>query len=135
MGDFELFKRQSLLYFAAASFSETMRRLDRTETAKGFLLCDDPIFGPELRACASAASAAPRGEERTALLTRIDRAIEPFDIAGLGNRGRRDWYPVLAEDLVAAAPRLGVTPAEVERLLERSGFTRALGPAHHAPPG
>jgi hypothetical protein len=69
------------------------------------------------------------------LLARIDRAIEPFDIAGLGNKGRRDWYPVLAEDLLAAAPRLGVTPAEVERLLERSGFSRGLDAAHHAPPG
>lgn len=132
MGDFELFKRQSLLYFAAASFSETMRRLDRADAAKGFLLCDDPIFGPEFRVCASAASAAPRGEERTALLTRIDRAIEPFDVAGLGNRGRRDWYPVLAEDLVSAAPRLGVTPAEVERLLERSGFGRAHDPSYRS---
>ena len=37
------------------------------------------------------------------LLRPIDRAIEPFDIAGLLDRSRRDWYPVLAEDLVGNA--------------------------------
>jgi FADH2 O2-dependent halogenase len=63
------------------------------------------------------------GEERRALLARIERAIEPFDVAGLGDRARRDWYPVRADDLVAAAPKLGATPEEVGRLLQRCGFT------------
>jgi FADH2 O2-dependent halogenase len=123
MDDFERFKRLSLLYFAAASYTETMRRLDRADRARGFLLCGDPMFGPELRACAAAASAPLTGEERRALLARIDRAIEPFDVAGLGDRARRDWYPVRADDLVAAAPKLGATPEEVGRLLQRCGFT------------
>ena len=35
MGDFEVFKSLSLLYFAAASFSETVRRLDQPELAGG----------------------------------------------------------------------------------------------------
>jgi FADH2 O2-dependent halogenase len=122
MGDFELFKRLSLLYFAAASYSETARRLGMGNNAKGFLLCDDPVFAPETRACVAAALAAPVGHQRAALLARIDRAIEPFDVAGLGDRQRRDWYPVRADDLVAAAPRLGAMPIQIERLLERSGF-------------
>jgi tetracycline 7-halogenase / FADH2 O2-dependent halogenase len=123
MGDFERFKRLSLLYFAAASYTETMRRLDRADRASGFLLCGDPMFGPELRACAAAASAPLTGEERRTLLARIDRAIEPFDVAGLGDRARRDWYPIRADDLVAAAPKLGAAPEEVGRLLQRCGFT------------
>jgi FADH2 O2-dependent halogenase len=122
MGDFELFKRLSLLYFAAASYSETARRLGMAEKANGFLLCDDPVFGPETRACVAAALAAPVGHQRATLLARIDRAIEPFDVAGLGDRQRGDWYPVRADDLIAAAPRLGATPIQIERLLERSGF-------------
>ena len=60
---------------------------------------------------------------RRALFTRIDRAIEPFDVAGLGDRARRDWYPVRADDLVAAAPKLDATAEEVGRLLQRCGFT------------
>ncbi len=119
MTDPPVFKRLGLLYFAAASFSEAARRLGRPELAPGFLLHQHPRFGPELRACAAeaveiaamassddatvAASSAPcaaaSGALREALLARIDAAIEPFDIAGLRDRTRRDWYPALAEDL------------------------------------
>ena len=60
MDDPPLFKRLSLLYFAAASFSEAARRLGRPELAPGFLLCAHPAFGPELAACALAAAAAPQ---------------------------------------------------------------------------
>jgi FADH2 O2-dependent halogenase len=122
MGDFELFKRLTLLYFAAASYSETARRLGMADKARGFLLCDDPAFGPEMQECAAQARAAPDARQRDALLARIDRAIEPFDVAGLGDRRRRDWYPVRADDLIAAAPRLGAAPFQIEQLLERSGF-------------
>jgi FADH2 O2-dependent halogenase len=125
MSDFELFKRLTLLYFAAASFSETARRLGRAGRAEGFLLCDDAVFAPELRACAEAAMQRPAAAARSALIERIDAAIEPFDVAGLGDRGRRDWYPVLAEDLIRAAPRLGAGEREVQALLERCGFAEA----------
>ena len=90
-----LFKRLSLLYFAAASFSEAARRLKNPGLAPGFLLNAHPSFGPELAACAAAAAASPQGQARRDLEARIDRAIEPFDTAGFLDRGRRDWYPVL----------------------------------------
>jgi tetracycline 7-halogenase / FADH2 O2-dependent halogenase len=122
MADFELFKRLSLLYFAAASFSETARRLGRPELAPGFLLHGHPQFGPESAACADAALLRPSGEARRALIARIDRAIVPFDVAGLGDRQRRDWYPVRAEDLLAAAPRLQATESQLHTLLTRCGF-------------
>ena len=125
MTDFEQFKRLTLLYFAAASFSEASRRLGRADQAKGFLLCDDSIFGPETRACAAAALGVPQGPQREALLNRIDRAIVPFDVAGLGDRGRHDWYPVRAADLAGAASKLDATPSQIDRLLERCGFTPA----------
>ena len=134
MEDFERFKRLALLYFAAASYSETVRRLGRYEAAHGFLLCDDPIFGPELRACAATARAALTDGDRDALFARIDRAVRPFDVAGLGDRRRRDWYPVRADDLRAAAPLLGASPGEIDALLDRCGFARAhaggAGAAH-----
>lgn len=131
MDDPEMFKRLSLLYFAAASFSETARRLGRPELAPGFLLCRHPTFAGEMSAVIASigasigASSGPRGSDRANLLARIDRAIEPFDVAGLRDRSRRDWYPVRADDLLAASARLEATGAEIERLLERSGFTRA----------
>lgn len=122
MADPDLFKRLSLLYFAAASYSETVRRLGRPGLAPGFLLNAHPLFGPELRACAALAAARPTGLGRLELFDRIDRAIEPFDIAGLLNRGRRGWYPVLAEDLIAGASRLDASVEEVHGLLARCGF-------------
>jgi FADH2 O2-dependent halogenase len=128
MDDFEQFKRLTLLYFAAASFGETTRRLGIPEKAKGFLMCDDPVFGPETRACTGVALAAPDGPARRALLERIDRAIAPIDVAGLGDRGRRDWYPVLASDLERAAAKLDATPGQIAHLLERSGFAPSEWP-------
>ena len=70
----------------------------------------------------------PSGTARDALFNRIDRAIEPFDVAGLLDRRRRDWYPVLAEDLMANASKLEASMEEVDRLLERSGFTARKQP-------
>ena len=127
MTDPELFTRLSLLYFAAAGFSEAVRRLEKSHLAPGFLLNAHPHFGPELRECAALATARPQGPQRDALLTRIDRAIEPFDTAGLLDERRRRWYPVLAEDLVEGAPKLDATADEVDRLLERSGFDSRHG--------
>lgn len=122
MSDVPLFKRLTLLYFAAASYAETARRLGRPELAPGFLLSAHRTFGPELLACAAAAAAIPGGPSREALLARIDRAIAPFDVAGLRDPSRRDWYPVLPADLFANASKLQATAGEVEGLLERCGF-------------
>ena len=65
----------------------------------------------------------PRGRARRDLEARIDRAIEPFDTIGLLDRTRRDWYPVIAEDLIASASKLHATGDEIVDLLERSGMT------------
>jgi tetracycline 7-halogenase / FADH2 O2-dependent halogenase len=135
MPDVTLFKRLTLLYFAAASYSETVRRLGHDERAPGFLLCDDPVFASEMRGCAEAALAGPQGPARRQLLERIDRAIAPFDVAGLRDRARRDWYPVRAEDLLDAAARLGATDREVRTLLERSGFYAAGAEVNAGPEG
>jgi FADH2 O2-dependent halogenase len=117
-----LFKRLTLLYFAAASYAESARRLGRPDLAPGFLLSAHPSFGPELLGCAAVAAATPGGPSREALLARIDRAIAPFDVAGLRDPARHDWYPVLAADLFENASKLQATAGEVEALLERCGF-------------
>ena len=125
MDDPPLFKRLSLLYFAAASFSEVARRLGRPDLAPGFLLSAHPTFGPELATSASMAAARPSGAATLALERRIDRAIEPFDTAGLLDSGRRHWYPVLAADLLASAAKLSATEDEILALLERTGMLPA----------
>lgn len=127
MTDVTLFKRLALLYFAAASYSEAARRLGRPDLAPGFLLHGHRQFGSELRLCTALAATAPQGEARQALLERIDRTIEPFDVAGLLDRSRGDWYPVLAEDLIANASKLEATTEDTHRLLSRCGFV-----SHHS---
>jgi FADH2 O2-dependent halogenase len=122
MDDAALFKRLTLLYSAAASFSEAARRLKRPEIAPGFLLRAHPAFGPELHALCAMALAKPHGRARDELIKMIDAAIEPFDVAGLCDGSRRDWYPARAEDLVQNASKLRATAGEVDALLERSGF-------------
>jgi FADH2 O2-dependent halogenase len=129
MDDVPLFKRLTLLYFAAASFSEAARRLGRPQIAPGFLLHAHPVFGPALRASCEQALAAPRDRARDELFMRIDRAIAPFDIAGLLDRSRADWYPVLAEDVTANAWKLQASASEIEALLARCGFSPPLSSA------
>ncbi len=122
MSDFALFKRLARLYFAAASYSEMARRLGRAELAPGFLLCDHAVFGPQLRAICETALMRPTDRARANLIDQIDRVVEPFDIAGLGDEQRRDWYDVRVDDVLGARAKLNATDTEVLAVLERCGF-------------
>jgi FADH2 O2-dependent halogenase len=120
LDDFEVFAALTQLYFAAALYAETMRRLERPEGS--FLLQDHATFGPAARCCLEQASRRPREADRRALLEAIARTIEPINLAGLGDPARRNWYPCKADDLLAAAPKVGASRAAIEQLLARCGF-------------
>jgi FADH2 O2-dependent halogenase len=124
MDQFDTFTALTKLYFAAAMFAETMRRLGRPERASSFLLANDSVFGPALRGCIEKAQRAATPPDRQATIEAVLKAIEPFDLAGLGDPSRCNWHPCLAEDLLAAAPKLGVERAAIEQLLARCGFAR-----------
>ncbi len=120
MREFASFSDLTLLYFAAAMQTETLRRLGRGDAAS-FLLESDPRFGPAFRACLGLASRdAPSMND---LAKAVRQAIEPINIARLGDPARRNWYPCLAEDLLEAAPKLGADRAAIEQLLGRCGFS------------
>ena len=120
LGDFPVFAELTKLYFAAASFAEAERRLGRGAPERSFLCTDHPVFGPAFRDCCR--SALDARLDRAELLEKIAAAIEPIDVAGLSDRSRRNWHPVLAADLLAAAHKLSVSRPEVESFLEWSGF-------------
>ncbi len=130
--DFELFSALALLYFAAASYAEATRRLGRPELSGSFLSGDHPGFGPALGSCCRAVlDARARGtlpEERERLIACVYDAIEPLDVAGLSDRSRRNWHPMEAEPLLAGARKLGATQAELEAMLERTGFFASEAP-------
>ena len=122
MNNFRVFKVLSLLYFAAASYSESVRRLGKPHLARSILLQDDRVFGPACKQLLARAMRLTSERESTLLIEDILRAIEPFDVAGLGNPNRRSWYPVDAEDLLRSAAKVQSTREEIECLLQRSGF-------------
>lgn len=123
MGDFEMFATLTLLYFAAASFTETARRLRKSELAgQTFLLGEHALFGPRLRSCAEAALRKPTGARREMLLRVIRQAIQPVNVAGLGGIERRNWYPALADDLLANREKLNASAEEIHAMLQRCGF-------------
>jgi len=122
--DFPLFRALSLLYFAAASWTEACRRLGQSERARGFLLAEEPAFRTALVACCDAALALPargpdRDRARDELLARIREAIAPIDVAGLLRTDRDAWFPVEAADLRAAREKLGVEAEAIEAMLTR----------------
>jgi FADH2 O2-dependent halogenase len=123
MDDFELFSALSLLYFAAASFTEAARRLGKTELAGStFLLGEHRTFASRYRDCVTIALRKPVGAERATLLQNIQAAIEPVNIAGFARPERRNWYPSLASDLLAGARKLRSSPDEIEAMLKRCGY-------------
>jgi FADH2 O2-dependent halogenase len=121
-GNFPVFSAVSLLYFAAASYAETARRLGRPQLASSFLLHDHPQFGPDCARALERARSVPSDKDFEAVIEEIFRVIEPVDVAGLGNRARRGWYPVDADDLLHAAHKVGATREEVLQMLDRCGF-------------
>jgi FADH2 O2-dependent halogenase len=99
--DFPGFAITSMIYFAAASFAETARRLDRAHLAPRFLAADRPEIHAAVRSGAEA----------------IARAVEPINVAGLCDPAKANWYGVDVADAVAAAHKLGATGDEVRRAL------------------
>lgn len=122
LDNFPVFVALTLLYFAAASFSETARRLGKTHLADSFLLCDDPKFGPACARLVERSRQRLSKHESEELVADVLAVIEPINVAGLGLCERRNWYPVRADDLVGAAGKLGASREEIFDLLRRCGF-------------
>ncbi len=114
--DFPAFAGLSFLYFAAASYAEAARRLGRPELAGSFLSGDHPRFGPALAECCALALS---GADRSVLDRKVRDAIAPLDVIGLSDVRRRNWYPVLADDLLDACDKLGATRTQVREMLAR----------------
>jgi FADH2 O2-dependent halogenase len=123
MHNFDAFRAISLLYFAAASFSETVRRLGKPHLADGFLLDNDPRFGPASRYLLERAQAGITAQDTGRFTEEVRRAIEPFDVAGLCTEREKPWYPVDVDDLRKSAWKVGATQEEIARMVERSGFS------------
>jgi tetracycline 7-halogenase / FADH2 O2-dependent halogenase len=125
MDRFPLFASTSLLYFAAASFAETARRLGKSHLAPSFLLHDNRHFGPAMQQSFKRAQAARTESEIAEVASEIQQYIEPINIAGLGNPPRKNWYPVDAADLLNSANKVESTREEINQLLKNCGFWKS----------
>jgi tetracycline 7-halogenase / FADH2 O2-dependent halogenase len=125
MSNWAAFTAVSLLYFAAVSFSETAHRLGKPELAPGFLLHQHPSFGPAARLLLERAHNLNGDADTQAFTEEVLRLIEPFNLGSFGDPARRNRYPVLAEDLLAAGYKLGASHEEIIAMLDRAGFFQA----------
>ncbi len=125
-GGLGLFAPWSLLYFAAASWSEARQRLLPEARATAGAWCREPFLGagdPVLREIVGEAERrlgeAVAGGTPESFAPWLRAAIAPRDVAGLGRADRRNLYPVELDDLVAAHGVLGLSEDEVRRALPR----------------
>lgn len=125
LDNFPTFAALTLLYFAAASYSETVRRLGHPELASSFLLYDHPVFGPECSRVLQMARSDHRASDPGDVASEVLRAIEPIDVAGLCNPERHNWHPVDPGDLLRAAHKVGATQSDILTMLEQCGFAPA----------
>jgi FADH2 O2-dependent halogenase len=106
---FDAFIHYSMFYFAAASYAEMARRVAPPRAAAGFLRAADPAFVSAM----AALTPSRRHREPSCDAEDVRRAVEPFNIAGLCDPAKRNWYGVTFEDAIAGAPKLGIAPAVV----------------------
>jgi FADH2 O2-dependent halogenase len=121
MDRFELFKALTLLYFAAATFSETARRLGKPHLAKAFLLCDKPTFAESVAQICELARQPLSAAQVGTLKRHIRQTIQPFDTAGLTDQSRDPWYAADPADLLVHASKLGASQTEAMAMLKRCG--------------
>lgn len=119
MDDFGTFTALTMLYFAAASFSESAKRLGRGELAPGFFLRGHEVFRAGLLDCCHRAR---NGSPSGALVADIRRRVEPFNVIGLFNPARRNWYPVDFEDLYRDAAKLHASRDDIDGFLHKAGL-------------
>lgn len=115
--DFPSFTALSMLYFAAASYSEMARRLDQGHLASQFLLGNRPQFHDLFHRHIRAAQA-----RQPVSAEAVRQDLEPFNIAGLCDPEKRNWYGVDLQDVVRGAAKLERTPDQVRAFIERMGW-------------
>jgi FADH2 O2-dependent halogenase len=115
------------LYFAAASYSETARRLGKQHLASSFLLHDHVEFGPICRQLLERAMRLASDQESSRLIEDIRQAIEPIDVAGFSDSSKKGWYPLNAQDLLQSADKVESRRGEIESMLLACGFYSVEG--------
>lgn len=131
MSCFPVFAALTMLYFAAASYGEMARRLERPAMAGGFLASAHPVFGPALRRCAAlvrnhrrTSGASWTTDEIKAFEAEVTQTVAVLNVAGLCDPAKRNRYGVDMEDVVQNASKLGLSPAALRKIVRSAPWAR-----------
>jgi len=116
---FEYFAAYSMFYFAAASFSEMARRLGAPHAPRGFFCGDSHRFTCAMERLSPAAVVDADVDSYSG---EVAGAVDDWNIAGLCEPAKRNWYGIDIEDTVAGAAKLGLTAEQV-----RAGLAAVAG--------
>ena len=112
--DFPMFASYSMFYFAAASFSEMARRLDSPRTPRGFLCGDSDRFSSAMTRLSPVATG---DVEHDRYERDVATAIADWNVAGLCDPDKRNWYGVDLDDTIRGADKLRLTRNQVRERL------------------
>jgi len=121
MPRFPVFVALSQFYFAAASYSEMARRLDKAHLARRFLASGHAKFGPGLRRAAALVRRGAVGDDFSA---QVADEIACLNVAGLADPHKRNWYGVDLSDVVDGAEKLDLTPDAMRAILRTAPWAQ-----------
>jgi FADH2 O2-dependent halogenase len=121
---FDRFVGLSQFYFAAASYAEMARRLEKPYLARRFLAADDDAFRTGLERCETTWS------EPVAFGRHVADAIAGRNVAGLHDPTKRNWYGVDLGDVVRAAGKLRMTEEAVRAVIATAPWARSRSAEH-----
>ena len=119
--DFPIFAALSMFYFAAASYSEMARRLDKRHLVSRFLAADRQDFRAGWRACLASLDSSPRPDPES-FVRQVQFAIECLNVAGLCAPEKRGWYGVDLADVVRNAAKLDMTPESLQAVIATAAW-------------
>lgn len=97
MRDLRVFASLSMFYFAAASFTETARRLGSPLTPRHFLASDRERFARGLRAAIARVDTGRAFASPSRFARSVACAVRSTNVAGLCDPAKRNWYDASAD--------------------------------------
>jgi FADH2 O2-dependent halogenase len=125
---FPVFAAFSMFYFAAASYGEMARRLDKSHLITRFLAADRDVFRVGMRRCIDAmpsVMADPTPVKLREYGDLVAQSIECLNVAGLADLEKRNWYGVDLQDMVRNAHKLELTPEAVSETIATAPWARS----------
>jgi FADH2 O2-dependent halogenase len=125
---FPAFAALSMFYFAAASYSEMARRLEKRHLVTRLLAADRQDFRAGFAHCTALLPhlvANPTPEALRHFAQEVTAGIACLNVAGLSEPRKRNWYGVDLGDVVRNAAKLEMTPEAVSRIIATAPWAQS----------